>query len=151
MRGSALGTERRRPTRRTRESGISTVEVVIALPLLVVLMLFTIYLGLKVNLIGQVQNAADDAARMGSAQRELGTAQTEATDAANSDLGVNTCNDVQGEYPTPGLYPQVTNGGNFTESGYFSVTVTCTRQVFGLTVVVVETGISPIDAYRETN
>ena len=81
MRGSALGTELRRLTRRTRESGISTVEVVIALPLLVVLMLFTIYLGLKVNLIGQVQNAADDAARMGSAQRELGTAQTEATDA----------------------------------------------------------------------
>lgn len=151
MRGSALGTELRRLTRRTRESGISTVEVVIALPLLVVLMLFTIYLGLKVNLIGQVQNAADDAARMGSAQRELGTAQTEATDAANSDMGANICDDVQGQYPTPGTYPQVTNGGNFAESGYFSVTVTCTRQVFGLTVVVVETGVAPIDAYRETN
>jgi Flp pilus assembly protein TadG len=137
MRGSALGT-RRRWDARERESGVSTVEVVIALPLLVVLMLFMIYLGIKVNLIGQVQNAADDAARMGSAQRTSGIAQTEAYDAAQADLGAGAC-----------LGFGVATGGTFTQSGNFTATVTCTRDVLGVTVTVVETGISPIDTYRQ--
>lgn len=147
-----MATERRRPTRRarrTRESGISTVEVVIALPLLVVMVLVLIYLGMKVNLIGQVQDAADDAARMGSAQHTYGIAQTEATDAADSDMGANTCrDDVVGGVG----YPQVaTSGaGAFVQSGEFTATVTCTQEVLGITVTVVETGISPLDTYRET-
>jgi Flp pilus assembly protein TadG len=128
---------------------VSTVEVVIALPLLVVLMLFMIYLGIKANLIGQVQNAANDAARMGSAQHYSGIAQTEAADAANSDLGANTCTDVSGTFPVQGTYPQVTFSGPFVQSGDFTATVTCTRDVLGVTVTVSETGISPIDTYRQ--
>jgi Flp pilus assembly protein TadG len=153
MRGTALAIERRRLTRRTRESGISTVEVVIALPLLVALMLFMIYLGIKANLIGQVQSAADDAARMGSAQHAASMAQTEAADAANADLGANTCDNAGGDYPVANAtYPQVdTSGaGAFVQSGEFTATVTCTKDVLGITVTVVETGISPIDTYRET-
>ena len=139
-----------RRERRDRDSGVSTVEVVIALPLLVVLMLFMIYLGIKANLIGQVQNAADDAARMGSAQRYATVAQAEADNAANADLGTNTCVDVAGTYPQPGTYPKVDTGG-FAQSGYYTATVTCTRDVLGVTVTVVETGISPIDTYRQAN
>lgn len=118
-------------------------EVVIALPLLVALMLFMIYLGIKANLIGQVQNAADDAARMGSAQRYAAVAQTEAAAAATADLGQGSCTDLVGGYP------RVDTGGSFTQSGYFTATVTCTKDVLGVTVTVVETGISPIDTYRE--
>lgn len=119
---------------------MSTVEVVIALPLLVVLMLFMLYLGIKVNMIGQVQNAADDAARMGSAQRDSTTATREASDAAQADLGSGTCQGFG-----------VTTGGAFVQSGNFTATVTCTRDVLGVTVTITETGISPIDTYRQAN
>lgn len=131
--------------RREAESGVSTVEVVIAAPLLLVLMLFVFYVGLWANLTGQVQSAADDAARMGSAQHSAIVAGNEADDAANADLGKYTCDDVGG------MYPQVATGGSFTQSGYFTATVTCTRDVLGISVTVVETGISPLDTYRETN
>ena len=127
------------------ESGVSTVEVVIAAPLLLILMLFVVYLGLRASLTGQVQSAADDAARMGSAQHSQSVAGIEADDAANADLGKGTCNDVGG------VYPQVATGGPFTQSGYFTATVTCTRDVLGISVTVVETGISPLDTFRETN
>ena len=147
-----MATERRRPARRSGESGISTVEVVIALPLLVIMVLVMIYLGMKVNLIGQVQNAADDAARMGSAQHTYGIAQSEATDAADADMGANTCRDESQTSPQSGTYPQVSTSGAaaFVQSGEFTATVTCTQEVLGITVTVVETGVSPLDTYRET-
>ncbi|HET9173563.1 MAG TPA: TadE family protein [Actinospica sp.] len=118
---------------------MSTVEVVIALPLLVFLMLFMIYLGVKVNLIGQVQNAADDSARMGSAQRLSTVADSEAHDAAKADLNSAGCQGLT-----------VTTSG-FAQAGDFTATVTCTKTVFGIDVTVVETGISPIDTYRQAN
>lgn len=134
-----------RTARDAGERGISTVEVVIALPLLVLLMLFMLYLGIKVNLIGSVQNAADDAARMGSAQGDSLTAQQQATNAANADMGSGSCDDVLG------VYPQVTPSSTLTASGEYTVTVTCTKDVLGINVTVSETGSSPVDTYREAN
>jgi Flp pilus assembly protein TadG len=136
---------RRWTTRRGGEKGISTVEVVIALPLLVFMMLFMLYLGIKVNLIGSVQSAADDAARMGSAQGDSLTAQQQATNAANADMGKGTCVDVLGSYP------QVTPSSTLTASGEYTVTVTCTKEVLGIDVTVKETGTSPVDTYRQAN
>ena len=115
-------------------------EVVIALPLLVVLMMLLIFLGMKVNLIGQVQNAADDSARMGSAQRSSTVAATEARDAAQADLSSADCQGID-----------VTTPSTFAQSGNFTATVTCTKNVFGFDMTVVETGISPIDTYRQAN
>ncbi len=85
----------RRPTRdcgrdRDRESGMSTLEVVLLAPLVIGFVMFLVCFGVLVNARGTVQGAARDAARMGSLQRDDETANSSAYAAAAADLG-NTC------------------------------------------------------------
>ena len=56
---------------------MSTVEVVILTPVLIVFVVAMVQLGLYAENVSQVQNAAQDAARMGSVQRTSAMAHRE--------------------------------------------------------------------------
>ncbi len=85
--------KRRKHDRRSRESGMSAVEVVILAPLVIGFIMFLVALGVLVDARGNIQGAARDAARMGSLQRDPGSAEQAAQQAAAADGMDNTCSD----------------------------------------------------------
>lgn len=130
-----------------RESGMSTVEVVLLAPLIVIVLLFMAGLALMVNAKGVVSSAASDAARMGSLQRTPETATRAAEDTAGADLhGAVFCENG------PGGAPDLNNPAptGFAPGGMFTVTVNCTVNYFGVNMTVSAIGASPVDRYRET-
>lgn len=132
--------------RADRESGISTLEVVLLTPLIVFVLLVMVALGMMVNDKGSVESASADAARMGSLQRDWGTATAQAQGVADSDLaGSVSCEDGDG------VKPRVTAAPPFAAGGLYTVTVSCTVDYFGRTVTLTSVSVSPIDRYRETN
>ncbi|MEY9861287.1 hypothetical protein ABH935_006927 [Catenulispora sp. GAS73] len=129
-------------SRRARDAGVSSVEVVLMAPLIVMLILLIVALGVMVNVRSEVEGAARDAARAGSLQGTGQDAMTQAQAAADADLG-DRC---QGPATVTSAYvPPVANGG-----GYYKVTVACTVDmsgfgVFGAHQTFTKTFAAPID------
>ena len=127
---------------RGRDAGVSSVEVVLMTPLIVMLMLFIVALGVMVNVRSEVEGAARDAARAGSLQGSGQDAAVQAQNAAYADLGTR----CQGSATVTSAYvPPTGNGG-----GYYKVTVACTVDMsgfgmFGAHQTFSQTFAAPID------
>ncbi len=130
---------------RRSDEGSSTIEMVLAAPLLLFFALVLVGLGLIVQARGSLDGAARDAARAGALQRDYSTATSEAQRAAKADAaGVCVGGDVQ-----------VQPGGDWQAGGMFTVTVSCNVRglaSMGLSVTthVSATSAAPLDTYRRT-
>jgi Flp pilus assembly protein TadG len=149
----------RRPTRdsgrdRDRESGMSTLEVVLLAPLVIGFVMFLVCFGVLVNARGTVQGAARDAARMGSLQRDDDTANRSAYAVAAADLG-NTCADP---FVVQQVDPDTKAPSNdFAAGDLYTIKVTCTVPLTGLdwfsigSQTIVSYSSAPLDIFRRTN
>src|ERR1700722_11616250 len=98
--------------RAERDLGMSTLEVVLLAPLVVIVLLVLAGLGLMVNAKGVLNSAASDAARMGSLQRSEKQANTQAAIIAADDLGSSVaCADGSGKAPLVTTSPDFVAGG----------------------------------------
>ncbi|WP_277438688.1 TadE/TadG family type IV pilus assembly protein [Streptomyces sp. SPB162] len=128
---------------RPGDQGISTIEVVILAPVMILFILVLVAFGQLVDGRGAVDGAARDAARAGSLQRDGGTAMSEAQAAADVDLK-GTCLG----------HPTVTKTSRGFEAGdAFAVEVSCKVRGFGvlgldITNTVTSKSASPLDRYR---
>jgi Flp pilus assembly protein TadG len=146
---STLSRARRRTTpRRPRpgQDGISAVEVVLLAPLLTLLLVFLAAFGVLVDVRGDVQNAADDAARAGSDQRTYTAAMTAATQIAAEDLSGRCLDGPTVTGPPP---------DTFTAGGVFTLQIDCATSLLGLPGLparktLTARGIAPLDPYRRT-
>ncbi len=152
------GTGRRRRTaggvREVREardirsdSGVSTVEVVIVAPLIILFVLVLVSLGQTVSGRSAVYGAARDAARAGSLERSQGAAMQAARDVAGEQL-TDVC--VGGTIDVT-----ATGETSHAPGSLFSVEVSCEVRGLDLMGVGLETTMtgessSPIDPYRRS-
>jgi Flp pilus assembly protein TadG len=151
----------RRRRREHDEAGISTVEVVIATPVMLLFILVLVALGQYASNIGNVQSAAQDAARMGSEQGTPKNQSIYARAAAWKDLS-STCNrDTEATMgltlatnsttipnePTPTGGAQPVNSAQSTIT-VLEVTVTCHVSVFGASYSIIESSYAPLDYFR---
>ncbi|MFE7231275.1 TadE/TadG family type IV pilus assembly protein [Streptomyces sp. NPDC002405] len=102
------------------DSGLSTVEVVILAPVMILFILVLVAFGQLVEGRGAVDGAARDAARAGSIQKDHATAMSEARKAAEADLA-DVCS---------GPVSVVQTSAGFAPDTLFTVEVSC--QVRGL-------------------
>ncbi|GAA2012818.1 hypothetical protein GCM10009839_04180 [Catenulispora yoronensis] len=128
--------------RRATDAGVSSVEVVLLTPLIVMMILLIVSLGVMVNVRSEVAGAARDAARAGSLQGNGTDAEQQARSAVLADLGSRCAGQptVTSAYVPP----------NGTGGGYYQVTVSCTVDmsgfgVFGAHQTYTKTFSSPID------
>lgn len=129
--------------REVDEAGISTIEVVVLAPLMMLFILVLVAFGQVVDGRNAVDSAARNAARAGSLQRTAPSALAQARHAAAADLA-----DVCSGPP----HVRKTSAG-FRAGRLFSVEVTC--RVRGLSMLGIDIGTdvtgvssSPIDPYR---
>lgn len=127
------------------DDGLSTIEVVILAPVMILFILILVAFGQLVNGRSAVDSAARDAARAGSLQHDGASAMAQAREAATADLQ-DIC------VGTPKLRK---TSGAFESGELFTVEVTC--QVRGLALIGLDIGTdisgtssSPIDPYRRT-
>jgi Flp pilus assembly protein TadG len=128
-----------------RDAGISTIEVVILAPLLMMFILVLVAFGQLVDGRGALDGAARDAARAGTLQRDSGSAMEQAQAAAEADL----------EDVCTGAVKVTKESAGFEAGSLFTVQVSC--QVRGLAMLGLDIGTtltaqstSPIDQYRRT-
>ncbi len=131
------------PGRPASDAGLSTIEVVILAPVMMLFILVLVAFGLLVNGRGQIDGAARDAARAGSLQRTEGGAMQQARAAAKADLK-STCG---------GAVTVRKMSTGFQAGGLFTVEVSCRVRglsTLGLNVATKLTGRStaPLDPYR---
>lgn len=145
---------RRPPRDGDRESGMSTLEVVLLAPLVIGFIMFLVCFGVLVDARGTVQGAARDAARMGSLQRDDATANTSAYDAAAADLG-NTCS---GPFEVQQVDPNSkAPSHDFAAGQLYTIKVTCTVTLTGLdwfsvgSQTIISYSTAPLDIFRRTN
>lgn len=112
-----------RASGRRSDRGLSTVEVVILAPVMILFILILVAFGQLVDARGAVDGAARDAARAGSIQKDQGTAMAEARAAAQADL--------EGVCVGPINVDQTSAG--FKSGTFFTVEVSC--QVRGLAIL----------------
>lgn len=146
-----------RARRECREAGVSTVEVVIALPVMVAFMLISVSLGFYAEDISKVHEAAADAARMASVQNPSNDVTTAARRAAWADLQGTCTRDDSDDLPvTPTTMKIQLPAGQ--EAGTTSaqstttvveITVTCDFTLFGHDLSITESSYAPIDYFRE--
>ncbi|HWG27295.1 TadE family protein [Actinospica sp.] len=123
---------------------MSTVEVVIGTPILFLFVVAMVGLGFYAQNVGQVQGAAQDAARMGSLQRSTSDAYNFAYTVAKDDLG-STCNSSGGGLPSVSQ-PVISSGtDNVT---LLTITVECKVTEFGISYTIDESSSAPVDTYR---
>ncbi|MFB7376556.1 TadE/TadG family type IV pilus assembly protein [Kitasatospora purpeofusca] len=133
-----------RPGRRPRgDAGVSTVELVMIAPVLMLLVLALVGLGQIVDARGSLEGTARDAARAGSLQRDYRSALSAATTTANKDAA-RVC---------AGGRVQVSASGNFAPGGLFTVTLSCRARGVALSKLplvgdIRATSTSPLDVYR---
>ena len=108
---------------RDDDRGLSTVEVVILAPVMIMFILVLVAFGQLVDGRGAVDGAARDAARSGSLQWEEGLAMAEARQAAEADL-TDICD---------GPVTVTKTSAGFADADLFSVDVSC--QVRGLAML----------------
>ncbi|MFE0099485.1 TadE/TadG family type IV pilus assembly protein [Streptomyces sp. NPDC059009] len=127
------------------DRGISTVEVVILAPVMILFILVLVAFGQLVDGRGALDGAARDAARAGSIQKDGGTALAEAKKAAAADLadvciGPVSVNQTSGPYAT---------------AKFFTVEVSCEVRGLGMLGLNIRTTMdakfsSPIDPLRRS-
>ncbi|ELP68938.1 TadE-like protein, partial [Streptomyces turgidiscabies Car8] len=127
------------------DRGLSTVEVVILAPVMIMFILVLVAFGQLVDGRGALDGAARDAARAGSIQKDHATAIAEARRAAEADL-TDVCSG-------PVTVTQTSAG--FEPDTIFSVQVSC--EVRGLAMLGLDipttltaTFSSPLDPFRRT-
>jgi hypothetical protein len=135
-------TDRRTGSRTDR--GLSTIEVVILAPVMILFILILVAFGQLVDGRGSVDSAARDAARAGSIQHDEAPAMSEARAAATADLD-GTC--------VSGTLQVTKTSAGFQPGGLFSVEVTCKIRGLGdlglkIDKRITSTGVSPIDPYK---
>ncbi|WP_405784051.1 TadE/TadG family type IV pilus assembly protein [Streptomyces sp. NBC_00859] len=148
-----MGTGARRASRAVRarmgraavgaDRGLSTIEVVILAPIMILFILVLVGFGQLVEGRGAVDSAARDAARAGSIQKDGGVAMSEARRAAEADL-TDVCSG-----------PVSVTAKGFVKGGFFTVDVSCQIRglaMLGLDIPTTLSGhsTSPIDPYRRT-
>ncbi|MEU6850444.1 TadE/TadG family type IV pilus assembly protein [Actinacidiphila alni] len=126
------------------DRGLSTIEVVVLAPIMILFILILVAFGQLVDGRGAVDSAARDAARAGSIQRDENVALSEAIAAAKADLG-DTC--VDGT-----LLVKKTSPG-FEAGSIYKVEVSCTIRGLGslglnIHKTITSTAASPLDPYR---
>ncbi|MBU6531911.1 pilus assembly protein [Streptomyces sp. A108] len=124
---------------------MSTVEVVILAPVMILFILVLVAFGQLVDGRGALDGAARDAARAGSIQKNHGTAIAEARKAAEADLA-DVCS---------GPVSVVQKSAGFEPDTLFTVEVSC--EIRGLATIGLNipttlsaTFSSPLDPYRRT-
>ncbi|MFF0591056.1 TadE/TadG family type IV pilus assembly protein [Streptomyces sp. NPDC003781] len=135
-----------RPRRNAADDrGLSTVEVVILAPVMILFILVLVAFGQLVDGRGALDGAARDAARAGSIQKDHGTALAEARKAAEANLA-DVCS---------GPVSVVQKSAGFEPDTLFTVEVSC--EVRGLASIGLNipttlsaTFSSPLDPYRRT-
>lgn len=144
----------RKAARERGEAGISTVEVVLAVPVMFSFLMVLVYLGFYAENVAKVHEAAADAARMASVQGSAGTVAASARLAAWSDLS-STCNrDSQttlGISSSNGTIP-LPPGSSVSAQTYtatIEITVTCDVNVLGVNYTITESSSAPLDYFRE--
>lgn len=127
------------------DDGLSTVEVVILAPVMILFILVLVAFGQLVDGRGALDGAARDAARAGSIQKNHGTAIAEARKAAEADLA-DVCS---------GPVSVVQKSAGFEPDTLFTVEVSC--EIRGLATIGLNipttlsaTFSSPLDPYRRT-
>ncbi|MFE1992831.1 TadE/TadG family type IV pilus assembly protein [Streptomyces parvulus] len=135
----------RPPRRPCDDKGLSTIEVVILAPVMILFILVLVAFGQLVDGRGALDGAARDAARAGSIQKDHGTAIAEAKKAAESNLADVCSGPVSVVQKSPGFEPDT----------LFTVEVSC--EVRGLASIGLNvpttlsaTFSSPLDPYRRT-
>ncbi|WP_367044212.1 TadE family protein [Streptomyces sp. Je 1-332] len=127
------------------DRGLSTVEVVILAPVMILFILLLVAFGQLVDARGAVDGAARDAARAGSIQKDSGTAMAEARAAAVADL--------EGSCVGPVTVNQTSQG--FEPGTFFTVEVSCEVRGLGMLGLDMETTLkanfsSSLDPYRRS-
>jgi Flp pilus assembly protein TadG len=127
------------------DRGLSTIEVVILAPVMILFILVLVAFGQLVDGRGALDGAARDAARAGSIQKDHGTAMAEARKAAEADL-TDVCT---------GPVSVVQTSAGFEPDTIFTVEVSC--QVRGLAMLGLDVPTrltasfsSPLDPFRRT-
>ncbi|CAL9497023.1 MULTISPECIES: TadE/TadG family type IV pilus assembly protein [Streptomyces] len=127
------------------DRGLSTIEVVILAPVMILFILVLVAFGQLVDGRGALDGAARDAARAGSIQKDHGTALAEARKAAEANLA-DVCS---------GPVSVVQKSAGFEPDTLFTVEVSC--EVRGLASIGLNipttlsaTFSSPLDPYRRT-
>ncbi|MEU6608132.1 TadE/TadG family type IV pilus assembly protein [Streptomyces shenzhenensis] len=127
------------------DRGLSTVEVVILAPVMILFILVLVAFGQLVDGRGALDGAARDAARAGSIQKDHATALAEARRAAEADLA-DVCS---------GPVSVVQTSQGFEPDTLFTVEVSC--QVRGLAMLGLDVPTrlsasfsSPLDPFRRT-
>ncbi|NED96315.1 pilus assembly protein [Phytoactinopolyspora alkaliphila] len=123
------------------------IEVVLLVPILVAVMLLVIGFGRYADRQGDVQSAAREAARAASYERDIGSAQAAAQQAANRALpGGLTCQGVD------------LGGSNFTAGGSVTVRVSCQVSFAELafagfpgSATMTGQSVAPLDQWRRTS
>ncbi|MEU2777757.1 TadE/TadG family type IV pilus assembly protein [Streptomyces sp. NPDC007162] len=125
------------------DQGLSTVEVVILAPVMILFILVLVAFGQLVDGRGAIDGAARDAARAGSIQKDHATAMSEAQKAADADLS-DVCS---------GPVSVVQTSAGFEPDSIFTVEVSC--QVRGLAMLGLDIPTtltarfsSPLDPFR---
>ena len=129
--------------RRDRDRGLSTIEVVILAPVMILFILVLVAFGQLVDGRGALDGAARDAARAGSIQKDHATAMAEARKAAEADLGDVCSGPVNVTQTSAGFVPDT----------LFTVEVSC--EVRGLAMIGLDVPTtlqasfsSPLDPFR---
>ncbi|MFF4347735.1 TadE/TadG family type IV pilus assembly protein [Streptomyces sp. NPDC001530] len=127
------------------DRGLSTIEVVILAPVVILFILVLVAFGQLVDGRGALDGAARDAARAGSIQKDHATAMAEARKAAEADLA-DVCSG-------PVTVNQTSSG--FEPDTLFTVEVSC--EVRGLAMIGLDVPTtlsasfsSPLDPFRRT-
>ncbi|MEU3370909.1 TadE/TadG family type IV pilus assembly protein [Streptomyces sp. NPDC006660] len=125
------------------DRGLSTIEVVVLAPVMILFILVLVAFGQLVDGRGAVDSAARDAARAGSIQKDHGVALSEAQAAADADLA-DVCSG-------PVSVRQTSAG--WTDADFFTVEVSC--RVRGLSMLGLDipktltgTSTSPLDPFK---
>ena len=130
---------------RDRDSGLSTIEVVILAPVMIMFILLLVAFGQVVDGRGALDGAARDAARAGSIQKDHATAMAEARKAAEANLD-DVCSG-------PVTVNQTSEG--FVPDTIFTVEVSCEIRGLAMIGVDIPTTLtasfsSPLDPFRRT-
>ncbi|MER5372338.1 TadE/TadG family type IV pilus assembly protein [Streptomyces sp. NPDC002553] len=132
-------------SRRAGDRGLSTVEVVILAPVMILFILVLVAFGQLVDGRGAIDGAARDAARAGSIQKDRATALAEARKAARADLADVCSGPVSVIQTSPGFEPDT----------IFTVEVSCEVRGLSMLGLNIPTTLSasfssPLDPFRRT-
>ncbi|MGW2646773.1 TadE/TadG family type IV pilus assembly protein [Streptomyces sp. NPDC001393] len=127
------------------DRGLSTVEVVILAPVMILFILVLVAFGQLVNGRGAVDGAARDAARAGSIQKDHATAMAQARKAAEADLS-DVCS---------GPVSVVQTSQGFAPDTIFTVQVSCQVRGLAMLGLNIPTQLSasfssPLDPFRRS-